>query len=74
MGEEDVVTPASLPAEIRAAAPGPVITAGHSFRDQVEAFERQLILDAVAQHGSATRAARALGISQSSALRRLRQE
>lgn len=74
MGEEDVIGPSSLPTEIRSMAPQPMLHACQPLKEQVAEFERQLITDAVTKHGSATRAARALGISQSSALRRLRQK
>jgi transcriptional regulator with PAS, ATPase and Fis domain len=43
-----------------------------SFRQRVERFERRLIEDALRKHGNTREVAKALGLSQSSVVRKLR--
>jgi transcriptional regulator with PAS, ATPase and Fis domain len=42
------------------------------FRDRVERFERRLIEDALRKHANTREVAKALGLSQSSVVRKLR--
>jgi transcriptional regulator with PAS, ATPase and Fis domain len=44
----------------------------HTFRGRVERFERRLVEDAMRKHGNTRDVAKALGLSQSSVVRKLR--
>ncbi|CAB3751890.1 sigma-54 interaction domain-containing protein [Paraburkholderia humisilvae] len=65
----DVIAPefldCMLPPEVAENQPG-------TFREQVERFERRLVEDAMREYGSTRDVAKALGLSQSSVVRKLR--
>jgi transcriptional regulator with PAS, ATPase and Fis domain len=67
--EADVIGPEFLDGVL----PGEVLDEEPStFRQRVERFERRLIEDAMRKHGNTQEVAKALGLSQSSVVRKLR--
>ncbi|HAS89449.1 MAG TPA: histidine kinase [Desulfovibrio sp.] len=72
--EDEIITMDHLPSSIYETTATPISTliSANSLDDALEAVERQLIMDAVAKHGSSRKVATALKISQSRASRLIR--
>lgn len=70
MTQEDVIMPEHLPQEFR--YPHPSQNGKRTLKSLLESFEREIILDALNRYGSTYKAARALGISQSTMDRKAR--
>ncbi len=72
--EEEIISVDHLPSTIYETTSSPLspLMSADTFDDALEAVERQLIRDAIAQHGSSRKVASALKISQSRASRLMR--
>lgn len=72
MGETNVITEAELPTYIRAAGADAVhsISKHQTLKEAVEALEREMVATALQEGGSTYKAAKMLGISQSSVVRK----
>ncbi|NDV24290.1 sigma-54-dependent Fis family transcriptional regulator [Desulfovibrio sp. JC022] len=72
--EEEIITMDHIPSSIYETTATPIspLTSAESLDDALETVERQMIMDAVAKHGSSRKVASALKISQSRASRLIR--
>nr|WP_300313745.1 sigma 54-interacting transcriptional regulator [Halomonas sp.] len=68
---EDVISPGNLPVDSRSAPVSEVPPPGRTLREQVTALEKQLIGSALAAHGNTRAAAAALGIDQSTLVKKV---
>ena len=72
LAETEIIAPADLPSYMResASAPREVSRTEQSLTRAVEALEKSMLAEALAEAGSTYKAARRLGISQSSVVRK----